>query len=423
MKLESCAVGPTIATYHRGTELLMGAMDWLDLTSRGRNESKGTVSWVRLHDEYRGWRPYASSMTYDLRFEGEPQPVGEVRAALVALLGNGTIHWSEGTDWLGVDVWYANDEGDAIDPPKARSGTFNRVDVHVPHGTSAKLVRFAVRVADRITQLTGWRAFDPQRDEYLDKFEHPWRAEVVPAAHRVESISVSDGLVRLKTAPYGPAPAAWTWTLATGALVAVPREETKGFVPGNEAWSHEAKLVACFDGKRIAISKQSGGRPTARIERCGAVRALAFSPGGALLASGADTPSIRIWTREGKPHTRLAAPGRPRIWEGVRGRLLTDAKESLRRVTAISFIDEKRLVGAFADGRVCLYALPNKTALVWLALLEGGAWVVMTPDGAWDASPGVDAVQWSWVTDARYYRDAMALDSSKRRSGLLASFA
>jgi predicted dithiol-disulfide oxidoreductase (DUF899 family) len=42
----------TYSTYHRGTELLMGAFNWLDLASKGRNETGGTMSWVRLHDEY-----------------------------------------------------------------------------------------------------------------------------------------------------------------------------------------------------------------------------------------------------------------------------------------------------------------------------------------------------------------------------------
>ena len=41
----------TYSTYHRGTELLMGAFNWLDLAPKGRNEA-GTMSWVRLHDEY-----------------------------------------------------------------------------------------------------------------------------------------------------------------------------------------------------------------------------------------------------------------------------------------------------------------------------------------------------------------------------------
>ncbi len=42
----------TYSTYHRGTELLMGAFNWLDLAPKGRNEAGGTMSWVRLHDEY-----------------------------------------------------------------------------------------------------------------------------------------------------------------------------------------------------------------------------------------------------------------------------------------------------------------------------------------------------------------------------------
>ena len=42
----------TYSTYHRGAELLIGAFNWLDLAPKGRNEAGGTMSWVRLHDEY-----------------------------------------------------------------------------------------------------------------------------------------------------------------------------------------------------------------------------------------------------------------------------------------------------------------------------------------------------------------------------------
>ena len=42
----------TYSTYHRGTELLMGAFNWLDLAPKGRNEAEGTMAWVRLHDQY-----------------------------------------------------------------------------------------------------------------------------------------------------------------------------------------------------------------------------------------------------------------------------------------------------------------------------------------------------------------------------------
>jgi len=41
----------TYSTYSRGDEFAIGAFAWLDLTPGGRNED-GTMSWVKLHDEY-----------------------------------------------------------------------------------------------------------------------------------------------------------------------------------------------------------------------------------------------------------------------------------------------------------------------------------------------------------------------------------
>ncbi len=46
------AIFHTYSTYHRGAELLIGALNWLDLVPKGRNEGTGTMSWVRRHDEY-----------------------------------------------------------------------------------------------------------------------------------------------------------------------------------------------------------------------------------------------------------------------------------------------------------------------------------------------------------------------------------
>lgn len=51
-KDDSGAVFHTYSTYRRGAELLMGALNWLDLTPKGRNENSGPMGWVRLHDEY-----------------------------------------------------------------------------------------------------------------------------------------------------------------------------------------------------------------------------------------------------------------------------------------------------------------------------------------------------------------------------------
>jgi predicted dithiol-disulfide oxidoreductase (DUF899 family) len=52
VKDQDGAVLHSYSTYHRGVELLIGALNWLDLVPEGRNEAAGTMSWVRRHDEY-----------------------------------------------------------------------------------------------------------------------------------------------------------------------------------------------------------------------------------------------------------------------------------------------------------------------------------------------------------------------------------
>ncbi len=52
VKDDGGAIFHTYSTYRRGAELLMGALNWLDLAPKGRNESAGAMSWVRLHDKY-----------------------------------------------------------------------------------------------------------------------------------------------------------------------------------------------------------------------------------------------------------------------------------------------------------------------------------------------------------------------------------
>ena len=51
-KDEAGQVYHTYSSYSRGGELQLGAFNWLDLTPKGRNETH-TMSWVRLHDEYK----------------------------------------------------------------------------------------------------------------------------------------------------------------------------------------------------------------------------------------------------------------------------------------------------------------------------------------------------------------------------------
>jgi predicted dithiol-disulfide oxidoreductase (DUF899 family) len=52
VKDDNGAIFHSYSTFHRGAELLMGAFNWLDLVPKGRNESAGTMNWMRRHDEY-----------------------------------------------------------------------------------------------------------------------------------------------------------------------------------------------------------------------------------------------------------------------------------------------------------------------------------------------------------------------------------
>ena len=52
VKDDDGSVFHSYSTYHRGVEMMMGALMWLDLVPKGRNETEGTHNWVKLHDEY-----------------------------------------------------------------------------------------------------------------------------------------------------------------------------------------------------------------------------------------------------------------------------------------------------------------------------------------------------------------------------------
>lgn len=42
----------TYSTYSRGTDILNGAYNYIDLSPKGRNEEGGIMNWLRRHDQY-----------------------------------------------------------------------------------------------------------------------------------------------------------------------------------------------------------------------------------------------------------------------------------------------------------------------------------------------------------------------------------
>src|SRR5262249_34365308 len=102
-----------------------------------------------------------------------------------------------------------------------------------------------------------------------------------------------------------------------------------------------------------------------------AIRATAFSPDGRLLASGGDDSSIKLWD---------TATGRE---------IITLAGRSVS-LTALTFSnDGKLLLSGSYDGSVRLWDVQRGAALATLVTLNGGAdWLVVTPDGLFDGTPG-----------------------------------
>ena len=52
IKNEQNEIFHTYSTYSRGLDILNGAYNYIDLTPKGRDESNGIMSWLRLHDQY-----------------------------------------------------------------------------------------------------------------------------------------------------------------------------------------------------------------------------------------------------------------------------------------------------------------------------------------------------------------------------------
>jgi len=160
---------------------------------------------------------------------------------------------------------------------------------------------------------------------------------------------------------------AWS---ADGRLLASSQLETRAGVnlnrldaSGNFAELYDYSIILWDAAEGRELRKISGN--TANI------RATAFSPDSRLLASVGDDAVVKLW-------------------DTATGRELAALKGHSQSVKAVAFSSDGRLlVSGSDDGSARLWDVNSGESLATLVMLNGGAdWLVVTPDGLFDGTPG-----------------------------------
>src|SRR5262245_7074643 len=160
---------------------------------------------------------------------------------------------------------------------------------------------------------------------------------------------------------------AWS---ADGRMLASTQFETKaGFNLNN---FNDLESYTGLYSFSIKLWDAATGRPLQTMTGHTAnVYATAFSPDGRLLASGGDDAVVKLW-------------------ETVTGREVATLSGHSLGVNVVAFsTDGKLLVSGSDDGSTRLWDVQTGKTLATLVSLNGGAdWLVVTPDGLFDGTPG-----------------------------------
>ena len=176
------------------------------------------------------------------------------------------------------------------------------------------------------------------------------------------------------------------------------------------------------DGRTIASGSEDGtmrlwetasGRQLRVLAGHGdTVSSVAFSPDGRTIASGSEDGTMRLWeTASGRqlrvlaghgdtvssvafsPDGRTIASGSDddtvRLWDAASGRALRVLKGHWHYVNSVAFSpDGRTIAGGSWDGTARLWDIATGRELALFATFADGSWIILTPEGFFNASEG-----------------------------------
>jgi WD40 repeat protein len=178
-----------------------------------------------------------------------------------------------------------------------------------------------------------------------------------PEDHRLVGLCPDGKTLVRQAATFTDAAAIEVWDLESR------KERLRIPVPGlgYAALSPDGKQVATASGEQVTLWDTATGKQQALISQKGAVRALAFSPDGKLLACGTDHRTVAVWSLE------------------TRQKLVQDAH--LDRVWALAFSpDSKTLASATLSGAIKLWDMTRAEEATTITQSGGVKVLGFSPD-------------------------------------------
>ena len=151
----------------------------------------------------------------------------------------------------------------------------------------------------------------------------------------------------------------------------------------DQCWQTSITSAALFNHSIKLWDVATGRESRTMTGHTANIRAIAFSPDSRLLASCGDDATVKLW-------------------DTATGRELATLNGHSLGVKALAFSsDGKLLVSGSDDGSARLWDVKSGEALATLVTLNGGAdWLVVTPDGLFDGTPGAwGQILWRFSPD------------------------